>query len=89
MNLLIIVDLDGYFTFVQGGFKGHLTDASVYHYCQGAIPRLPAGLHMLADSGFPAGGDLIVPARARQLPENIRRPVNRYIMYLQLMLTSL
>lgn len=57
---------------------GHLTDASVFHYCN--IPQLPAGLRLLADSGFPAGRQLIVPARVGQLPQNIRRPVNRYLL---------
>ena len=50
MNLLVVVDMDGYFTYVQGVFMGHLVDATVYRYCN--IPALPAGLLMLADWVF-------------------------------------
>ena len=76
MNLLIIVDNDGFITFCKGGYMGHLVDATCFNYAR--IPRLPAGLFLLGDSGFPLTDQLIVPARRGQLPGHIRSHVNRY-----------
>ena len=67
MNLLVVVDMDGYFTYMEGAFRGYLVDATVYRSCN--IPALPAGLLMLADSGFPAG-------RCGQMPNIQGREVN-------------
>jgi hypothetical protein len=75
MNLIIVVDNNGYITFCKGGYMGHLVDATCFQYAR--IPPLPNGLCLLGDSGFPASPQLIVPARAGQLPGNIRRDVNR------------
>lgn len=75
LNVILVVDNDGFITFLKGGYLGHLVDVTCFQYAR--VPRLPDGLYLLGDSGFAATPQLVVPARPGQLPGHIRRNVNR------------
>lgn len=67
LNFQVVVDNDGYFQFVRGGFLGHATDADSF----ARLPaigyqrqlHLPRGAYLLADGGYPAAEPLLTPFR--------------------------
>ena len=75
MNMMVVVDTDGYIVYVKSGFMGHLTDATCYAYSH--VPALPAGCLMMGDAGFPARPQLIVPVRRGQMQH--RQGLNRLV----------
>ena len=70
LNFQAIIDNDGYFQFVRGGYLGHATDADSY----GRLPsmgyrqtlHLPHNSYVLADGGYPSVCPLITPFRRRR-----------------------
>ena len=70
LNFHAVVDNDGYFQLLRGGFLGHATDA---HSLEG-LPtigyqqqlHLPRGACLPADGGYPAAEPLLIPFRRQR-----------------------
>lgn len=70
LNFHVVVDNDGFFRFVRGGFLGHATDAASF----GRLPpmghrrqlSLPQDAYLLADGGYPAVQPLLTPFRRQR-----------------------
>lgn len=69
VNWQVIVDCNGFFTYGQAGFLGHLLDSASYammpnigYNCPLSLPRRS---YILADSGYPRGYPLLAPFTRR------------------------
>ena len=75
INWFVVVDAYLNFIFGRSGFRGHLTDATVYRYC--GMPGLQRG-NILVDRGFPNVNPLLAPVRDGQgVARNIQLLANR------------
>ena len=72
LNTQLIMDNEGHIRFLHAGFLGSTHDSTSYRLMQpigpGLALDLPAGFNLLADQGYPDGGALMTPIRARQMP---------------------
>lgn len=64
INLLVVVDTHGYFTYGQAGYMGHLRDQTCCLFSN--MTALPQGTQMMSDLGFVAGDNVITQLRRNQ-----------------------
>ena len=75
-DAILWIDVEGFFVYGQAGFRGHLLDSVCIEYTQ--MPRVPEGLHIMADSGFVGNDQVMVPLRRGQgVPDALRQQINR------------
>jgi hypothetical protein len=74
------VDAAGYFVHSSCGYAGHLPDATCLRRSHGIGPGetllLRPNQIIMADGGFPAGGNIMTPVPPRQRPPDERRRIN-------------